>query len=168
MSRVFKFKNKPYKTVSVNDWLFEFYLDEKSVNHTYLEISNKSKLFGMRIGGNSHAYGYLLAAAEQGLTEQLHGYVVMLCVPALGITQDQELCDGITREIGEYLKRLDKQAQEIADNVSNEEEMANQALMDEVAEYADAKPKKRKKMRKESKKAVKQELKSVIEDNQDK
>lgn len=162
MSRVFKFKNRPIKTVEINEWSFKFYLNENSVERSYLDISSTSKLFGMRIGGNSHAFGYLLAAAEQGLDEQLHGYVTMLCVPALAITADQELCDGLTREITEYLKRLDKQAQGVAENISDEEDQANQALMTDVAEYADAKPKERKKKRKAHKKAVKEEVEKLI------
>lgn len=162
MSKILKFKNLPIKTVEINEWRFKFYLDEKSIERSYLDISSTSKLFGMRVGGNAHAFGYLLAAAEQGLNEQLHGYVTMLCVPALAITQDQELCNGLTKEIGEYLKRLDKQAQDIANSVTDEEEQANQALMDDVADYADAKPKERKKKRKEHKKALKEEVKNII------
>lgn len=162
MSKILKFKNLPIKTVEINEWRFKFYLDEKSIERSYLDISSTSKLFGMRVGGNAHAFGYLLAAAEQGLNEQLHGYVTMLCVPALAITQDQELCNGLTKEIGEYLKRLDKQAQDIANSVTDGEEQANQALMDDVADYADAKPKERKKKRKEHKKALKEEVKNII------
>ena len=68
------FKQKPYKTVEVGGFVFNFYFKEKNVKKTYLDILTVSDIWSMRIAGGTYTYGYLLAAVEQGMTEQLHGF----------------------------------------------------------------------------------------------
>lgn len=60
------FKKKPYKSVEVGEWLFEWFYDEKNIRGCYLTISTQSAMFKPHIGGSSPVYGYLLAAAEKG------------------------------------------------------------------------------------------------------
>lgn len=53
---------------------------------------------------------------------------------------------------------MDAKAKEAARNVSDTDETASQAFMEEVAAYADASPKECKRMSKESRKEMKQIL----------
>ena len=112
----------------------------------------------MRIAGNIHAYGYLLEAANQEKIEQIHGYAAMLFILSQQFTQDQGLTNDVVRSINKWQKRMDKKAQEAAKDVSDAEETASQAFMEEVAAYADATPKERKKMRKADKAALREVL----------
>ena len=93
------FDKKPYKSVEVGEWLFEWFYDEKNIRGCYLTINTKSAMFKLHIGGSSPVYGYLLAAAEQGMTEQLHGYIAMMYVASNVLTQDLGFVDGLNKEI---------------------------------------------------------------------
>ena len=141
------FDKKPYKSVEVGEWLFEWFYDEKNIRGCYLTISTKSAMFKLHIGGSSPTYGYLLAAAEQGLTEQLHGFIAMMYVTSNVLTQDQGFVDGLNKEINKWMRRQDKKAESAAKAVTEHEELASQSLMEDVARFADATPKERKQMR---------------------
>lgn len=140
---------KPYLVKEVGEWKFTFHYKEGSIERTFLSITSSSGIFSCRVGGNTHAYGYLLAAAKQGLDSQLAGYVTTLFIPAMAMTQDQELTSGVQKAIVEWQKRKETEGAEKAKAVTDSEEMASQAFMEDVAAYADATPKERKKMREE-------------------
>lgn len=142
-------KAKPYKTVECGGFIANFYYKDGDLKKTYLEITTVSGVWSMRIAGNTHPYGYLLEAANQEKVEQIHGYAAMLFILSQQFTQDQGLTDDVVRGINKWQKRMDAKAKEIAKNVSDAEETASQAFMEEVAAYADATPKERKKMREE-------------------
>ena len=74
------FKQKPYKTVDVK---------ESTVKKTYVDSRTVSDSWSMRIAGGTYTYGYLLAAVEQGMTEQLHGFAAVQYITAMQTTQDQ-------------------------------------------------------------------------------
>lgn len=147
-------KTKPYKTVECGLFIANFYYKEGNLAETYLEITTMSGLWSIRIAGNTHAYGYLLEAANQEKIEQINGYASILFILSQQFTQDQGLVDDVVRGINKWQKRMDKKAQEAAKNVSTAEETASHAFMEEVAAYADATPKERKKMRKADKSAL--------------
>jgi len=157
-------KQKPYLTKKAGQFKFEFFYSEGNLERTYLQISTPSGIFEMRIGGNAHAYGYLLAAAKQDRTDQLQGYAVTLFVPAMELTQDQGLCYDIQEAIMKWQKRKEKEAKELAEKVTPEQDEADSALMSEVATYADASPKERKKMREADKEVMRKALNEVKED----
>ena len=87
----------------------------------------------MRLGGNTHAFGYLLAAAKQERIDQLQGYIVSLFIPAMAMTQDQELTSGVQKAIAEWQKRKEAEGAEKAKAVTDSEEMASQAFMEDIA-----------------------------------
>lgn len=157
------FKTKPYFSAKAGEFQFDFYYNEGKADKCYLDITTESKIFSLRIGGNTHAYGYLLAAAEQGKTENLHGYAVTLFIPTMAITQDQGLCDGVQKSIMKRQKRKEKAAESAAKGVSDAQNMADEQFMLEAV-------KRGKMSRKEAKKASKtdrEEMKRILKEDND-
>lgn len=140
---------KPYLVKEVGEWKFTFHYKEGSIERTFLSITSTSGIFNCRIGSNTHAYGYLLAAAKQERIDQLQGYIVSLFIPAMAMTQDQELTSGVQKAIVEWQKRKEAEGAEMAKAVTDSQEQGAQAFMEDIAAYADATPKERKKMREE-------------------
>lgn len=139
-------QRKPYIVKEVGEWKFTFHYKEGSIEQTFLSITSTSGIMNMRLGGNTHAYGFLLAAATQDRLDQLQGYVVSLFIPAMAMTRDQELTSGVQRAIVEWQKRKESEGAEMAKAVTDSQEQGAQAFMEDVAAYADATPKERKKM----------------------
>lgn len=126
-------QRKPYLVKEVGEWKFTFHYKEGSIEKTFLSITSASGIYSMHIGGNTHAYGYLLAAAKQGLDSQLAGYITTLFIPAMAMTQDQELTSGVQKAIVEWQKRKEAEGAEKAKAVTDSEEMASQAFMEDIA-----------------------------------
>lgn len=158
-------KTKPYKTVKCGGFIANFYYKEGDLSKTYLEITTISGVWSMQIAGNTHPYGYLLEAANQEKIEQIHGYATMLFILSQQFTQDQGLTNDVVHGINKWQKRMDAKAKETARNVSETEEAASQAFMEDVATYAEASPKKRKKMRKADKEILRNILKEKESEN---
>lgn len=150
---------KPYLVKEVGEWKYTFYYKEGSIERTFLSITSTSGIYNCRIGGNTHAYGYLLAAAKQERIDQLQGYIVSLFIPAMAMTQDQELTSGVQKAIVEWQKRKEAEGVEKTKAVTDTEEMASQAFMEDLAQFADATPKERKKMREEWKDEAREAMK---------
>lgn len=150
---------KPYLVKESKRWKFTFHYKEGNIEKTFLSITSESGVFNMRIGGNTETYGYLLAAAIQDRIDQLEGFAMTIFIPAMTITQDAELNEDIQMAIVRHTDREDKNAAENAAKVTDEQETANQAVMEDVAEYADAKTdKERKAIREKWKEEVKETL----------
>lgn len=126
-------QRKPYLVKEVGEWKFTFHYKEGSIERTFLSITSTSGIFNCRIGGNTHAFGYLLAAAKQGLDNQLAGYATTLYIPAMGITQDQGLCNDVQKAISKWMKRKEAEAKSAAKAVTPEQDMASAALMEDIA-----------------------------------
>lgn len=126
-------QRKPYLVKEVGEWKFTFHYKEGSIERTFLSITSTSGIFNCRVGGNTHAYGYLLAAAKQGLENQLAGYATTLYIPAMGITQDQGLCNDVQKAISKWMKRKEAEAKSAAKAVTPEQDMASAALMEDIA-----------------------------------
>lgn len=153
---------KPYLVKEVGEWKFTFHYKEGSIDKTFLSITSTSGIFNCRIGGNTHAYGYLLAAAKQDRIDQLQGYIVSLFIPAMAMTQDQELTSGVQKTIVEWQKRKEAEGAEKAKAVTDSEEMASQAFMEFVVERSQMS----KKEAKAASEAEKAEMRAIL--NEDK
>lgn len=127
-------QRKPYLVKEVGEWKFTFHYKEGSIERTFLSITSTSGIYSMHIGGNTHAFGYLLAAAKQGLDNQLAGYATTLYIPAMGITKDQGLCNEVQKAISKWMKRKESEAKSAAKAVTDSEETASQAFMESVVE----------------------------------
>lgn len=151
------FKQKEYKSVRVGGWLFEWFFDKKHPERSLMRVIGESGLFDLKIKANSHVFGYLLAAAEQNKLEQLHGWITLVYVPAMAMTQDQGLTDDISKSIGKWMKRKDAEAKTNAKNVTEEQEMADTALLNDIISDQ-AMSKKELKAKREEDKAILREL----------
>lgn len=126
------FKSKPLQSVECGGFLVEFYYKEGKLKGTYMDISTASGVWSMRIMGNTFTYGYLLEAANQGLTEQIHGYAATLYILSQQITSDQGLVDDITRSINKWQRRMDKKAESEAKKHTETDEKISQAVMESL------------------------------------
>lgn len=151
------FKQKEYKSVRVGGWLFEWFLDKKHPERSLMRVLGESGLFDLKIKANSHVFGYLLAAAEQNKLEQLHGWITLVYVPAMAMTQDQGLTDDISKSIGKWMKRRDAEGKSEAAKVDDATEQANQAFMESVVARSQMSKKEAKKASEEDK-AILREL----------
>ncbi len=161
MTKLFKKAQKPYRTVEVGGYIIDIYYNEGVLTDSYLTITTVDKTMKIKIGGNTHAYGYLFAAAEQGMTEQLHGYAAAMLITGVLLTQDQKFTNDIVKSINAWQKRTNAEAAKKAKAVTPEQETANEALMRDVVRYSEATPKERKKMRRESKKNMQEAMQEV-------
>lgn len=160
-----KLKTNLYKSVEVGPYRFNFYRDEKkikkgSVDGTYLKISaiRRDEQWSLTIPGNAHVYGYLTVALEQGKTGQLHGYAFILNAVSLLLTQDEQFNADIQKAISAWQERINKTAEQNAAAVTDAQEQAAQAFMEDVVAYAEASPKERKRMSEESRELMREIL----------
>lgn len=152
------FNNKPIERVEAGCFIFEWYFNEKNIKECYLLIKTVSGIWSMKLDARCHAYGYLLASSKKGNIDNIHGYAVMCYVMAEQITQEQALCDDIVKSILNWQDRKKNEAEQNANNTTQETLEADEAFMREVAEFSDATPKEQKKMREQWKEYVKKEL----------
>lgn len=157
-------KTKPYKSVDAGQFHFNFYYKEGALKDTYLEVTCDSGIFAIKIGGNTHAYGYLLAAAEQNRIDQLQGYAVTLYIPAMSLTQDQGLCNDCQKSIMKWQKRKMREGAENAKKVTDAEEMASDALMREAIDRG--KPMSRQQRRK-MEREIRKEMREILKEDSD-
>lgn len=135
----------------------DFYMKENVPGQCYMHIKAKTGVFEIKLQG--YTYGYLLESARQGLVDNIHGFCLIMFNIAEGIYQDQEFADGIMSAINDYAQRRLDKAAELAASVTPEQEQADEALMRDVAEYADAEDDKtRQELRAQWKNDVKEEL----------
>ncbi len=127
------FKRKTYFEKRVGEFIFKWFFNEKKPKECYLRIETTSGIWGMTVAGGTHPYGFLLAAARQDLDNQLSGYAMYNYIVATSITQNQGFIDGLTKEINKMFRRLDKEAETAAKAVTEEQEQADQALMEDIA-----------------------------------
>lgn len=127
-------KTKPRYSVNVGNGAFvaDFYADEKrpDMEHNYLHIHTPNHVFEQKIVG--YPYGYLLAAVSQGNEEEVHNYCVVLWRVTQEIYQDAGLANDILRAFAKYDKSLMKQAEKNAATVTDSEEIASAAFMDDI------------------------------------
>lgn len=128
-------KTKPRYSVNVGNGAFvaDFYADGRhpDVEHNYLHIHTPNHVFEQKIMG--YPYGYLLAAVSQGNEEEVHNYCVALWRVTQEIYQDAGLANDILRAFAKYDKRLMKQAEKNAAAVTDVQEQASQAFMEDLA-----------------------------------
>lgn len=133
------FKTKPRYSVNVGNGAFvaDFFVDERhpDVEHNYLHIHTPNNVFEQKVVG--YPYGYLLAAVSQGNEEEVHNYCVVLWRVTQEIYQDAGLANDILRAFAKYDKRTMKRGAEKAKAITDSEEMASQAFMEDIAAESD-------------------------------
>lgn len=128
------FRRTPYKSVEFKDGLIkvDFYFKPNSARHTYMLVSTKGNVLNFKIDGRMYAYGYLLAALEQGKTRQIEGYVMTVWQVMTGIVQEQGFCDDVQRAINKRIKRLIKQAESLAKEHNEDKEALDASVMEAI------------------------------------
>lgn len=118
---------------SVGGFEVDFYMTENKPSDCYVHIHGKSGnggIFDVKLNG--YSYGYLMASAQQGNEENIHGFCAMLFILATQIYQDNGLCNDVLKAINKYQKRLDKKAEEVAKSTTKEQEEADDALINDI------------------------------------
>ena len=160
---ILKVKPKYHLEIGGKAFIADFYVDEKhpDVEHNYLHIHTPNNVFEQKIVG--YPYGYLLAAVSQGNEEEVHNYCVVLWRVTQEIYQDAGLANDILRAFAKYDKRLMKQAEQKAKAVTDSEEMASQAFMEDIASESGMS----KKELKAKREADRQMMKEVLNEKED-
>lgn len=156
----FKKKLKPIKTVNVGGFQVDFFFNQGSIAGSFMEIRTESKNFAMKIDARNEVYGYLLAAAQQGRDEQIHGYCAMMYVIATGMTHDQGFVDDLQASMSAFMNRQQAKTKEEAEKVTSEQIVGDEALMQEAIERGELRGDKKaeKRASEESKKIIKEVL----------
>lgn len=153
------FKKKPKYSINVCSGAMtaDFYVDDKKPEACYLHIHTPNNVFEQRITG--YPYGYLLAAVVQDNVREVEAYCTMLWRITQEVYQDPGFATDIIKALSKRDKRLFKQAESAAKATTPEQEQADMALMSDVASFADASPKERKKMRQQWKEDAREAMK---------
>lgn len=154
----------PQHHIEVGGFIIDLYFKEGKIKKSYMEIKTLSGIFSMRIDARTHPFGYLWAAASQGKETQLHGYAAMMYRTAMALTQSQGFVDGLTKEINKLDKRLLKKAEKAASEVSEYQDQASAALMEDIASESGMS----KKELKEKREADKELMREVLNEDADK
>lgn len=150
------FPEKPKHTHIVGDNIFTmmFYENPKIIRENYLHVFSKNKTFELKVRG--FAYGYLLAAYRQKRYTELDAFCYVMYRITDGVYQDGEFAEDVIKALTAYDERKIKEARKDAEEVTEGEEIANQALMEEVVEDISSDKKTRAKRRKQWKEDVKE------------
>lgn len=126
-------QRKPYLVKEVGKWKFTFHYKEGSVERTFLSITSTSGIFNCRVGGNTESYGTLLLAATKNDTVMMHNYITYLYNVAMGLGADVKFPKEIHDVVMKMRARLDKQSEKRAAEVTDVQEQASQAFMEDIA-----------------------------------
>lgn len=137
MGRVFKPKRKVAHHVKIGGGALyaDFYLNEKHPEDSHLHIYAPNHIFEQKIQG--FTLGYLLESVRQGKEEEVEAYCAMLWRVSNEVYEDIDFCNDIIKAITNRDNRLMNKGAENAAKVTEEQEMADQALMTDVAREAD-------------------------------
>lgn len=160
-NNIFKRKKAtPLHHVEVGGFICNFFFKDGSIVDSYMEIRTISDNWRMRLDARHEMYGYLMAAAQQEKTEQIHGYCVTLYI--LSTALDQGLIEDVQRSIAKFMKRMDKKAESEAKSVSDAQIAGDEALMQEAIERGEIRGDK--KAEREAAKASQEEIKKALEE----
>ncbi|MCM1225130.1 MAG: hypothetical protein NC548_62835 [Lachnospiraceae bacterium] len=126
------FKQKAYKRVEAGLWVYEWHVDKKHPERSQMRVMSTDGLFDLRLSPEFNSFGYLLAAAEKGMNEQLESYGRILFSVAALDTLDQELDNDLWSAIYKWEKRKEAEGAERAKNVTEADEMGAQAFMNDI------------------------------------
>ena len=136
----------------------DFYIHDRKIEKCYVKISTDNDLFSLKFTGDT--YLYLLESARQGNTENIHGFCATVFAMVSNMYSDAKFAEDMLNAVSDLLDRKMAEGAEESENVTPEQEQADQALMEGVAEYADGKTDKE---RKEIIKQWHEDVKDVIE-----
>lgn len=133
MSNRLKLKNAPKHHIEIANGavIVDFYVNEKDIKKRYMRMYARNGAFDYKIGA-CHTYGYLIAAINQGNTRELEAFCILLWRMTQECYQDETLAKDLVTCFNARDERLMKQAEKNAAAVTDSEEMASQALMEDI------------------------------------
>lgn len=81
-----------------------------TIKRYYMDIESVSGIFKLRLPLNTRPYLYLLAAAQQGRTDNIYGFCLTNFMTAMLCTAEQQVYNDINDAITNYIDRAQKQA----------------------------------------------------------
>lgn len=134
MSNRLKLRNAPKHHIEIANGavIVDFYVNEKDIKKCYMRMYARNGAFDYKIGA-CHTYGYLMAAINQGNTRELEAFCILLWRMTQECYQDETLAKDLVTCFNARDERLMKQGAEKAKAVTDSEEMASQAFMEDIA-----------------------------------
>lgn len=134
MSNRLKLKNAPKHHIEIANGavIVDFYVNEKDIKKCYMRMYARNGAFDYKIGA-CHTYGYLMAAINQGNTRELEAFCILLWRMTQECYQDETLAKDLVTCFNARDERLMRQAEKNAAAVTDSEEMASQAFMEDIA-----------------------------------
>jgi hypothetical protein len=139
------FKNKTLQKVNAGSFkvIFKKY---------WIDIKSPRDWWSLRLRADTFSAGYLFGTSK----ENLLAYITYLYAVSDGLLRDQGLADDIRKALNKYEKRLEKQAESAANEVTKEEEQRDARFLRESIEYGFMTKKQRKAEKKKLRDAVKE------------
>lgn len=159
MSNRLKLKNAPKHHIEIVNGavIVDFYVNEKDIRKCYMRMYARNGAFDYKIGA-CHTYGYLMAAINQGNTRELEAFCILLWRMTQECYQDETLAKDLVTCFNARDERLMKQGAEKAKVVTEHEELANQAFMEDIASESGMSKKELKAKREADKQMMKEVL----------
>ena len=132
MSNRLKLRNVPKHHIEIAHGavIVDFYVNDKDIKKCYMRMYARNGAFDYKIGA-CHTYGYLMAAINQGNTRELEAFCILLWRMTQECYQDETLAKDLVTCFNARDERLMKQAEKNA-AVTDSEEMASQAFMEDI------------------------------------
>lgn len=133
MSNRLKLRNAPKHHIEIANGavIVDFYVNEKDIKKCYMRMYARNGAFDYKIGA-CHTYGYLMAAINQGNTRELEAFCILLWRMTQECYQDETLAKDLVTCFNARDERLMKQAEKNAAAVTDSEEMASQAFIEDI------------------------------------
>ena len=119
-----------------------------------MEVETKSGNFKLRTMGMLYPNSFLYHALEQGDTKMIEWFCNEVYQFVSLITTDQGLADDVHKAFAKYYKRMEKKAESIAKEITEDEDKLNEEVVKANIEYA--------KMTKAERKAHKEAIREVL------
>lgn len=134
MSHRLKLKNAPKHHIEIANGavIVDFYVNDKDIKKCYMRMYARNGVFDYKIGA-CYTYGYLMEAINQGNTRELEAFCILLWRMTQECYQDETLAKDLVTCFNARDERLMKQAEKEAAAVTDSEEMASQAFMEDIA-----------------------------------
>lgn len=95
-----------------------------TIKRYYMDIESVSGIFKLRLPFNTRPYLYLLAAAQQGRTDNIYGFCLTTFMTAMLCTAEQQLYNEICDAISGYIARVNKQTENAPQASEFDDELA--------------------------------------------
>lgn len=151
---------KPTHTTKAGMFTYQWFIDEKHSENSYLVIKMNDTL-SIRIGSNHEAFGLLSLADQEKMYKMMGVFASMVYCTTSLMAVDTAFVPELTNLISCTVKRRIEEAESSASEISDTEEQAAQAFMEDVVDYSEATEEERKRMSGEFKEAVKSELNNL-------